>query len=131
MDICPICPMGQMSKGHLSKETLVQGDFCPRMLLPVISLLKLDTIPLNQSQIAKMVIFSRKISTHSVNFRGKDYCQLNLRLVTKYHSNKHFHYPPENKFLLHFQAIMSTFVCYITDKWAILLLGTADFIGKY
>ena len=34
-------PRGQMSKGQLSKEILVQGDFCPRKLLPVISLLKL------------------------------------------------------------------------------------------
>ena len=32
---------GQMSKGQLSKKILVQGDFCPRKLLPVISLLKL------------------------------------------------------------------------------------------
>ena len=34
-------PRGQMSKGQLSKEILVRGDFCPRKLLPVISLLKL------------------------------------------------------------------------------------------
>ena len=34
-------PRGQMSKGQLSKEILVQGDFCPRKLLPVISLLTL------------------------------------------------------------------------------------------
>ena len=32
---------GQMSKGQMSKEILVQGDFCPRKLLPVICLLKL------------------------------------------------------------------------------------------
>ena len=29
-------PRGQMSKGQLSKEILVRGDFCPRKLLPVI-----------------------------------------------------------------------------------------------
>ena len=34
-------PRGQMSKGQLSKEIYVRGDFCPRKLLPVISLLKL------------------------------------------------------------------------------------------
>ena len=34
-------PRGQMSKGQLSKENLVRGDFCPRKGLPVISLLKL------------------------------------------------------------------------------------------
>ena len=33
-------PRGQMSKGQFSKEILVRGDFCPRKLLPVISLLK-------------------------------------------------------------------------------------------
>ena len=33
-------PRGQMSKGKLSKEILLRGDFCPRKLLPVISLLK-------------------------------------------------------------------------------------------
>ena len=33
-------PRGQMSKGQSSKENLVKGDFCPRKLLPVISLLK-------------------------------------------------------------------------------------------
>ena len=32
---------GQMSKEQLSKKILVRGDFCPRKLLPVISLLKL------------------------------------------------------------------------------------------
>ena len=35
---------GQMSKGQLSKKILVQGDFWPRKLLPVISLLKLFLI---------------------------------------------------------------------------------------
>ena len=34
-------PRGQMSKGQLSKEISVRGDFCPRKLLPLISLLKL------------------------------------------------------------------------------------------
>ena len=34
-------PRGQMSKGQLAKEILVRGDFCPRKLLPAISLLKL------------------------------------------------------------------------------------------
>ena len=34
-------PRGQMSKGQLSKEILVQGDFCPMKLFPVISLLQL------------------------------------------------------------------------------------------
>ena len=32
-------PRGQMSKGQLSKEFLVQGDFCPSKLFPVLSLL--------------------------------------------------------------------------------------------
>ena len=32
---------GQMSKGQLSKKILVQGNFCPRKVLPMISLLKL------------------------------------------------------------------------------------------
>ena len=31
---------GQMSKEQLSKEILIRGDFCPRKLSPVISLLK-------------------------------------------------------------------------------------------
>ena len=34
-------PRGQMFKGQLSKATLVQGNFFPRKLLPVTSLLKL------------------------------------------------------------------------------------------
>ena len=55
-------------------------------------------------------MFSSKISTGGADFRGKNYYRHNLRLVTKYHSNKHVHYPPENKFLLHFQALMSVFV---------------------
>ena len=36
-----IGPRGQMSKGQLSKGILVRGDFFPRKLLPVITLLKL------------------------------------------------------------------------------------------
>ena len=76
-------------------------------------------------------MFSSKISTGGADFRGKKYYRHNLRLVTKYHSNKHVHYPPENKFLTHFQAIMSTFACNTTHKCALLLLPTADFIEKY
>ena len=76
-------------------------------------------------------MFSSKISTGGADFRGKNYYRHNLRLVTKYHSNKHVQYPPENKFLTHFQAIMSTFACNTTHKCALLLLRTTDFIEKY
>ena len=41
--ICPrdCCPRRPWSKGTNVQGTVVQGDFCPRKLLPVISLLKL------------------------------------------------------------------------------------------
>ena len=76
-------------------------------------------------------MFSSKISTGGADFRGKNYYRHNRRLVTKYHINKHVHYPHENKFLTHFQAIMLTFACNPTHKFAPLLLCTADFIEKY
>ena len=37
-------PRGQMSKEQLCKKILFRGDFCPKMLLPVISLLKLSLL---------------------------------------------------------------------------------------
>ena len=37
------------------------------------------------------LMFSSKISTGGADFKGKNYYLHNLRLVTKYHSNKHVH----------------------------------------
>ena len=74
-----------------------------------------------------MLMFSSQMSTRGSEFRGETL--VSALSETGHHivQGKKCPLSPENKILLHFQAIISTLVNNTTHKCALLQLCTADF----